>query len=158
MNILIGDYSQNLGLPHAGDEQPGDSHYFSLVNFLTLVLEDSSLSSKKLKDFICTDAYGAKCGIKVLSCALACIDKLGSPYPLPRNQDLTTEVAPPDVSAIYLELHINHDSCGRQNKNSIVLRGGLIITPLYQFRTANVLFLEKDYAKIAWDRTFNLMK
>ena len=43
---LVGDYSQNLDLPHFGGEQPGDTYYYSplnvaifgLVNYATEVL------------------------------------------------------------------------------------------------------------------------
>ena len=43
---IVGDYRQNLGIPHVGEEQPGDTYYFSPKNLYIFGLVD--VSKKKL--------------------------------------------------------------------------------------------------------------
>ena len=61
--------------------------------------------------------------------------------PLRSNQDLTTEVVPPNTSSIGLELNLIIDNFDSQNKNNDVLRLDLLITLLSRFRTLNILLL-----------------
>ena len=82
---LIGECSKNLALPCIGDNQPGEICYFSLVRLFIFGLLDVSLSSKKLKYFVCAGAGGTKDSRNILSGALNYLDKIGSPTLLPIN-------------------------------------------------------------------------
>ena len=83
---------------------------------------------------------------------------MGSLAPLLKNQEVTTEVAPPNYSAIGLELNMIYDDFGGHNKSNTVLRGDLMISLLRRFRTAIVIFLVKAHTRNACDLIFNLMK
>ena len=69
-------------------------------------------SSKKLKAFVCDEADFAKGDRNAFICVLDNLGKLGSPTPLFSDQDVSTEVAPPDVSAIGLKLNVIFNNCG----------------------------------------------
>ena len=158
LKILIGGYSQNIGSLYAGDEKLGCPHCFSPVNLTMFGLVDASLLSNKLNAFACTEDDSAKGRRFLLSCALAYLDNLESHTHLPNNQDLTTEVAPHDDSAIALEFNMICDNCMHQKNNNNMLRGRLMIALIHHFRTENVLFLAKVHPKNACDRTLNLTK
>jgi hypothetical protein len=38
--VLVGDYTQNVGLPHFGGEQPGDTYHFSPLTIFLFGLVD----------------------------------------------------------------------------------------------------------------------
>ena len=75
------------------------------------------------------------------------LDNLGSPTTLPKSQDLTTEVVPPDSSAIVLELNMICENYREQKNINTMLRGNLILDLINQFRTVILLFLAKVCAK-----------
>ena len=128
------------------------------MKLLIFGLVDASLSSKKQKAFVCAEADSDKDGRRFLICVLTHIDNLGSPTPLPRNQDLTVEVVPPDTSSIGLYLNIIYNNYGGQRNNSTVLRGGLMLTLLRLFRTASMIFLVKGHTTNNCYQAFNRMK
>jgi len=59
---LVADYSQNLGLPHFGEEQPGDTYYFSPLSVYIFGIVDVSCSPEVLHAFGYTEDQGNKGG------------------------------------------------------------------------------------------------
>ena len=103
---LVGDFSHNLILSHIVDEQLGDLCCFSPASFFMIGLVNALLSSKKLNTFGPTEFYGAKDCRNVLRCALNHLHALGGGYLLPKNQNLTTEMATTDTRTIRLERNV----------------------------------------------------
>ena len=96
-------------------------YYFSPVNLIMLGLVDASLSSKKIKAFMYAETDSTKGGSNVLRFTLTCLDTLGCPVPLSKNQNMTTEVATPDDRAIRLDLNINFDNCGGEVRTRAIM-------------------------------------
>ena len=73
---LVGEHAQNLGLPHAGEEQPGDTCYFSPLSLFCFGLVDTSKNDGKMSAFACTEGMGKKGGNNVASMILHCLNQL----------------------------------------------------------------------------------
>lgn len=160
---LVGDYSQNIDLPHTGDEQPGECYYMSPVNLYIFGLVDVSLKEKKCKGFTYLESMGEKGGRNVASFILSYLyEKSVSIHPiitdLYRNDRIldTSILLPSDCKCH--ELNVIMDNCGGQNKNNTVIRLALLLTFLQTFKTVNILFMVKGHTKNQCDHCFNLMK
>jgi len=133
------DYSQNLDLPHLGDEQPGDCYYYSPINLYCFGIVDST--QEHLHAYIYTEGEGKKGSNNVSSLIM---------------HYLTSNVVEPGV--INKELNVIMDNCGGQNKNKTVIRLGAYLQELGWFQDVNLIFLVKGHTKNVADRHFNLMK
>ncbi len=74
---LVAVYSQNLGLPHFGGEQPGDSYYFSPLSVFIFSIINSSCSPDKLCAYWYTEDQGAKGGNNVASLLMSAMRDFG---------------------------------------------------------------------------------
>ena len=101
VNIMI-EYSQNLYLPHLGDEKPGDCYYYSKINFYCFGIVD--ITQEHLHAYIYTEGEGKKGENKLISLIM---------------HYLTSNVVEPVV--MNKELNVIMDNCGGQNKNKTVI-------------------------------------
>jgi hypothetical protein len=66
---LVCDYAQNLGIPHFGKEQPGDTYYFSPLTINLFGLVDLARSPNKLDCYAYREFTGKK-GSNNVACLL----------------------------------------------------------------------------------------
>ena len=137
------DYAQNTYMPHLGDEQPGETYYYSPVNVYTLGIVNTGLTPMKLFAHVYYEDEGKKGGNNVASCI--------------RRQLFHDGFLSGDRRHIK-EMNFVFDNCGGQNKNRMVLRLLLYIVQRGACDVANAIFLVKGHTKNDCDRMFNLMK
>jgi len=68
---IICDYAQNLGIPHFGKEQPGETCYFSPKSVFIFGMTDVSHTVNERLSFAYTEDIGQKGGNNVASLLLA---------------------------------------------------------------------------------------
>ena len=139
---LIGDYAQNMGLPHFDDEQPGETYYFSPLSISKFGLVDVSHAREILHAFLYHEGEGKKGGDNVASLIYQGLKKM----------DLL------DFNDPIKELNLIFDNCTGQNKNKMVLRFATYLVEAGYFMEVNVIFLVKGHTKNAADRLFNISK
>ena len=64
---IVGDYAQNLGVPHFGGEQPGDTCYYSPLSVYCFGVVDVCGEQDKLHAYGYTEDQGGKGGNNVTS-------------------------------------------------------------------------------------------
>lgn len=139
---LVADYSQNLGLPHFGEEQPGDTYYFSPLSVYIFGIVDVSCSPEVLHAFGYTEDQGNKGGNNVSSLVMHAMTNFGW---------LSTGKCAKRLSIIM-------DNCSGQNKNNHVLRLALLLVELKYFEEVEFIFYVRGHTKNVCDRMFNLLK
>lgn len=139
---LVADYAQNLGLPHFGGEQPGDTYYFSPLAVYCFGVVDASRSPEVLHCFGYTEDQGSKGGNNVASLLLRALHQL--------------EILEDGKCAKRLSFIM--DNCSGQNKNGHVLRLALWLVEVGYFQTVEFIFYVRGYTKNLCDRMFNLLK
>jgi hypothetical protein len=139
---LVADYAQNLGLPHFGGEQPGDTYYFSPLAVYCFGVVDASRSPEVLHCFGYTEDQGSKGGNNVASLLLRALHQL--------------EILEDGKCAKHLSFIM--DNCSGQNKNGHVLRLALWLVEVGYFQTVEFIFYVRGYTKNLCDRMFNLLK
>ena len=65
--VITFDYAQNLGLPHFGDEQPGDTCYYSPLNLCIFGIANNALPKNHLHGYLHNEGEGKKGGMNVAS-------------------------------------------------------------------------------------------
>ena len=116
------DYSQNLYLPHLGDEQPGDCYYYSPINFYCFGIVD--ITQEHLHAYIYTEGEGKKGANNVSSLIM---------------HYLTSNVVEPGV--INKELNVIMEKCGGQNKNKTVIQLGSYLQELGWFQDGSRMLI-----------------
>jgi len=101
------DYAQNTLMPHFGDEQPGETYYYSPVNCYTLGIVNCGLKPMKMFAHVYFENEGKKGGNNVAS--LLYKQLFWDGFFLPDRKHVE-------------ELNFVFDNCGGQNKNRMVLR------------------------------------
>lgn len=101
---IVVDYSQNLGLPHLGAEQAGESYYYCPLNVNGFGIVDQGTG--KLVTYIYDEGEGGKCGNNVTSLIHKYLMDFGML----------------DINDPIVSLDIVMDNCAGQNKNCMVLR------------------------------------
>lgn len=137
---LVADYSQNLGLPHFGTEQPGDIYYFSPLSVFIFGITDVSCTPEVLHACGYTEDQGLKGGNNVASLIMHTLQHLGW------------------LRGGGKKLSIVMDNCAGQNKNNSVLRLALLLVELQFFKTVEFIFYVRGHTKNVCDRMFNLLK
>lgn len=137
------DYAQNTYMPHLGDEQPGETYYYSPVNVYTLGIVNTGMVPMKLYAHVYYEDEGKKGGNNVVSCMYRQLFHDGF---LAGDRKHV-----PEMNFVF-------DNCGGQNKNRMVLRFLLYVIQKGACDIANALFLVKGHTKNDCDRMFNLMK
>ena len=139
---LVADYSQNLGLPHFGGEQPGDTYYYSPLAVYIFGIVDASCSPDKLYAYGYTEDIGAKGGNNVASLLMLAMEDFGW---------LSSGKCGKRLSIVM-------DNCSGQNKNNHVLRLALLLVELQHFKEVEFIFYVRGHTKNVCDRMFNLLK
>jgi hypothetical protein len=102
---LVCDYAQNLGIPHFGSEQLGDTYYYSPLTLHLFGIVDLSRSPNRLFCY-CYRKFTGKKGINnVASLVMNYLFERGVLQPSGPAEQLT----------------IVMDNCSGQNKNNVVL-------------------------------------
>ncbi len=137
------DYAQNTMMPHFGDEQPGETYYYSPVNVYTLGVVNCGLKPMKLYAHTYFEDEAKKGGNNVASLIYRqlCCDGF---LTVPRKH--------------VKEINFVFDNCGGQNKNRMVLRMLVYLVRRKVCDMARAIFLIKGHTKNDCDRMFNLMK
>jgi hypothetical protein len=136
------DYCQNLGLPHFGGEQPGDTYYYSPLNVFCFGNVDASCSPEELYAYGYSEDVGAKGGNNVALLPMKALDDF--------------HWLEPDRCG--KRLSIIMDNCAGQNKNGHVLRLALLLVELQLFKMVDFIFYIRGHMKNLCDRMFNLLK
>jgi hypothetical protein len=139
---LVADYSQNLGLPHFGEEQPGDTYYFSPLSVFVFGVVDVSYTPEKLFAYGYTEDQGLKGGNNVASLVMHALKSFGW-------------LAEGKCGK---RLSIVMDNCSGQNKNNHVLRLALLLVERKHFQKVEFIFYVRGHTKNVCDRMFNLLK
>jgi hypothetical protein len=136
------DYCQNLGIPHFGGEQPGDTYYYSPLNIFCFGIVDASTSPEQLYAYGYSEDVGAKGGNNVASLVIKYLEDFEWLIPGRCGKRLTVIM----------------DNCAGQNKNGHVLRLALLLVELQFFKAVEFVFYVRGHTKNLCDRMFNLMK
>ena len=135
VHTLVVDYGQNMQLPWFGENQPGETYYYTPLNVYNLgVVNTAENKLHKIKDklyaHVYTEAGGAKGGNNVSLLIMKTLKILGW-----------------DNIETGKELNIVFDNCPGQNKNNIVLKLVPYLVELQFFNTVNFIFLVAGHTK-----------
>ena len=142
-DMLVGDYFQNLDLPHFGGEQPGETYYFSPLTINGFGVVDYSV--EELNAYIYTEGEGKKGGNNVVSLLSHSLKKKGV-------------LADAEKMGPGKALTMVFDNCGGQNKNRIVLRYALYLVEKRIYKSVELVFLVCGHTKNVCDRMFKELK
>jgi len=136
------DYCQNLGIPHFGGEQPGNTYYYSPLNVFCFGIVDASTSPEQLYAYAYSEDAGTKGGNNVASLLMKYLEDFEWLIPGRCGKRLTVIM----------------DNCAGHNKNGHVLRLVLLLVELQFFKAVEFVFYVRGHTKNLCDRMFNLMK
>jgi hypothetical protein len=140
--LLVADYCQNMGIPHFGGEQPGETYYFSPLSVYCFGVVNALLPKDHLYANMYHEGQGQKGGNNVASQLMKVLQHIGAMKEDEKGGPLT----------------IVMDNCGGQNKNRMVLRTALFLVECGYFSSVLMLFLVRGHTKNNCDRLFNLLK
>ena len=142
-DCFVADFCQNMGLPHMGENQPGETYYFSPLGIYCFGVANVGKTVHDLRAYIFQEGQAKKGGDTVASLLYRHIKDCGLI----------------DVSkGARKELTIVMDNCGGQNKNRMVLRLALLFVDLGFYKQVNCLFLVAGHTKTSCDRLFHVLK
>jgi hypothetical protein len=144
---IVVDYAQNLDLPHFGQEQPGETYYFSPKNIFVFGVVDLAVSPSKLFAYTYEEETGKKGGNNVASLLMVHL-----------QQQSILQVSATGQPVPAKRLTIAADNCSGQNKNNMVLRLANYLVEKGYFEEVEILFYVRGHTKNACDRMFNIMK
>ena len=142
---LVLDYCQNLDLPHVGEEQPGETYYFSPIWLYCLGIVDAS--SNKLFAYVYPESVSGRGSNNVCSCLYHYLINY-----VTNNHNSFAHRRP------LKKLNLIMDNCGGQNKNNNVIRMCGWLMEAGFFEEVRITFLIKGHTKNQCDRLFNLLK
>lgn len=141
---LVVDFCQNLDLPHVGQEQPGDTYYYSPIWIYCLGIVNSK--TNQLYAYTYPESAAKKGANNTTSCLLHFLKT----FILQQGQLL--------YNSPLSELNLIMDNCGGQNKNNVLLKCCAYFVESCWFEKVNVIFLIKGHTKNSCDRNFNCLK
>ena len=145
---FVADYSQSLYLPNFAGEQPGETYYYSPLNYNAFGIVDCSKKPTELACYVDHEGEGKKGGNNVASMLFAEL----------KRQQLISDDMDASVISKVKEINIVFDNCAGQNKNRMVLRFMLWLVSKGVCKTARAIFLVRGHTKNHCDRMFNLLK
>lgn len=154
---FIGDYCQNMNLPHFGKEQPGETYYYNPLNLEGYGFVDVSRGTpvtqgkKEEADHLYFHCYREGEGAKGANCVASMIMKSLRLIGL-------LQVDGEGKPLAGKELNIIMDNCVGQNKNNVLFHLGSYLVELGYFKTVNLIFLIVGHTKNVCDRRFNNLK
>ena len=140
--VFVLDFSQNLELPHFGDEQPGETYYYSPLAVYIFGIADVSFQPTRMTAFAFHEGEGGKGGNYVASMIMEFL----------KSQDLLRN------DCCGASLTVIMDNCPGQNKNHHVLHLPLLLTEANYFQEVTFAFYIKGHTKNPCDRMFKLLK
>jgi hypothetical protein len=134
IKCFVADYAQNLGVPHFGTEQPGETYYYS--PFCSYIFGVVDAATKQLTAYTYFEDHAGKGGNNVTSMLWLMLKQKGI-------------VAPPDADDAdpLKELNFVFDNCGGQNKNRMVLRFLVVLVKRKICKLARAIFLVRGHTK-----------
>jgi hypothetical protein len=139
---LNADYSQNGELPSYGNQQPGETYYYSPLTLNIFGIVDTDDKKETMVAYCYEEFEGRKGGNNVASLLML---HLHEKQFLNKNDPIGT-------------LNIIMDNCCCQNKNKMVLRLANYLVEMGYFKEVNFCFLVVGHTKNHADRLFNLAK
>ena len=143
---IVMDYCQNLDLPHVGEEQVGETYFYSPINIYCLGIVNAA--TNQLYAYVYSEADGKKGGNNSSSILLHYL----------QNNILDCRRDRRNCPTPIQELNVIMDNCGGQNKNRMIIRTAAYIVEKGWAESVNLIFLIKGHTKNACDRNFNLLK
>ena len=128
----MADYSQSEQLPYFGNEQPGETYYYSPLKVSIFGIVDFSVKGGKLTAFVYHEGEGKKGGDNVASLLLKEWKEQNWLRDTPGK-----------------EMVILMDNCGGQNKNNHVLRLALYLVEAGYFKKVTFNFYIVGHTKNA---------
>ena len=142
----VGDYSQNFGLPWFGNEQPGQTYYYSPLGIYIFGM--ANYATEVLTAYVYDEGEGAKGGDNVASLIYKYLEDEGV---IKEWEDSGKE---PGESCTFV-----FDNCAGQNKNKCVIRMACLwLIDMGIYKTVIVLFLIAGHTKNICDRRFKDVK
>ena len=145
--VITFDFAQNLQLLHFGEEQPGDTYYFSPLSLHVFGIVNHSPEKDHLHGFLYHEGEGKKGSNNVASLVRWFLFDQIIPH------DFIPFAQPLDNSITWI-----CDNCTGQNKNNVVLRLANMLVEGGYFSKITICFLVKGHTKNSCDRNFNSMK
>ena len=142
-DVIVCDYSQNLDLPHFGNEQPGESYYWSPLGIY--IFGTCNYATETLNAYTYHEGEGDKGGNNVSSLIWKYLSDTGI-------VDLSEKFGPGK------KLSIVFDNCPGQNKNRIVLRFAAWMLEKKLYSEIEIVFLICGHTKNICDRMFAALK
>ena len=144
-DVFVADYSQNMGLPHHGNEQPGETYYYSPLSIH--VFGVCNYATELLNAYVYDESEGKKGGNNVASLLYKNLEVEGI------IKDWKDSGKKPGK-----RLTLCFDNCPGQNKNKMVIRFGLWLVDMGIYDTVEIIFLIAGHTKNICDRRFKDMK
>ena len=145
--VRVMDYAQNLDIPHFGDEQPGETYYYSPLNVFVFGIADVTVQPTHLYAYCYDEGTGKKGANNVASLLM---------HHLKSQQILKEDENGNPIMGKCLT--IAADNCTGQNKNNTVLALAAFLCEKGYFGEVEILFYVRGHTKNACDRLFNLLK
>ena len=133
-----------MDLPHCGQDQPGETYYYSPIFLYCLGIVD--VQTCILHAYLYPESAGKKGANNTASLIMHLLkSKYVSHHQLHYNCPLN-------------ELNLIMDNCGGQNKKNTIIKMCAYIVEAGWFNKVNIIFLVKGHTKNHCDRNFNLLK
>jgi hypothetical protein len=139
---MVCDYAHNLGIPHFGKEQPGDTYYYFPLTINLFGLVDLSRSPNKLDCYAYREFTGKKGSNNVASLLTHNLHRCGMLQHYSSSKHLS----------------IIMENCSGQNTNNHVIRLAAYLMEMKLFCSVEFIFYVRGHTKNACDRLFNQMK
>ena len=144
-DTFVGDYCQNFGLPHFGNEQPGETYYYSPLG--VYVFGIVNYADEKMNAYVYHEGEGAKGGNNVCSLVWKNLIDLG----IIKEWEDSGKKPGRSLTLVF-------DNCGGQNKNHMVLRLPLWMVEIGLYKKVKIVFLIAGHTKNIADRLFKELK
>ena len=144
-DCFVGDYSQNMGLPWFGNEQPGVTYYYSPLG--VYVFGMANYATEHLHAYVYDEGEGAKGGNNVCSLVYKHLVEEG----IIKEWEDSGKVAGESCTFVF-------DNCAGQNKNRMMLRLPMWLVDMGIYKKVQVVFLVAGHTKNICDRRFKDMK
>ena len=144
-DTFVGDYCQNMGLPHFGNEQPGETYYYSPLG--VYIFGIVNYADEKMNAYVYHEGEGAKGGNNVCSLVYKNLEEVG----IVKEWEESGKKPGKSLTLVF-------DNCGGQNKNNMMLRLPLWLIDIGLYQEVKVVFLIAGHTKNVCDRLFKDLK
>ena len=127
-DCFVGDYCQNMGLPHFGNEQPGETYYYSPLGIYIFGIVN--YATEKMNAYVYHEGVGAKGGNNVCSLVYKNLEDCG----IIKEWKESGKKPGKSLSLVF-------DNCGGQNKYHVMLRMSLWLIDMGLYKAVEGIFL-----------------